>query len=638
MRVTRTSRRARFASMLIASLAALVSAPARDATATSTAAGPVLPPSLQNQLMRAYTGGKSVCSATPAHDGTAVYFSLALPASSSGPDASGLYRRDLTTGVATRLLPTPNEQNCGQFASNGSLFASRSGAGDLVVLDLVNRTRHQLCSSCAAVGPLRFSDDGRYLFSSLTDGRLIRYDHQTGLQQAVPDATGAPLSAWANDYSISGDGQRVAFASGSSGVVSQPATQPNSVYAYVSNFASGRTQLISWEASTPVFGDRPLISADGTHVTYLRFGPSGVGHVALVALQSGEQQLLSVTPGSAPGNGSSVPMAISANGDAVLFESVATDLVAGVTVQLPNAPPLLSEHSPLYYRDVRSAETVLVTRSTNDDRNATDGGGDATFDRAGDTVVFISHADDLVAGGPPNNLDHAYSFSMLTRSATLLSHDWPTPAPAFSPRISDRGGVIVFDLGGDFFGVPSLPYVAGFATTEGPAPAPLPTPGQTPGQVQSGGQTPGQTRSAGQTPGQVQSAGQSAGQVQSAGQSAGQVQSAGQSAGQVQSAGPTPGQIQSAVSSPPLAAAATEIGSPTTSASGSFTAGASGSSVLESAAPAMGSQTNSAQSGTLPVTGSSSGVTVVIGLLLLPLCGWVAWRLARKVNARPPRP
>ena len=104
MRVTRMSRRARFASMLIASLAALVSAPARDATATSTAAGPVLPPSLQNQLMRAYTGGKSVCSATAAHDGTAVYFSLALPASSSGPDASGLYRRDLTTGVATQRL------------------------------------------------------------------------------------------------------------------------------------------------------------------------------------------------------------------------------------------------------------------------------------------------------------------------------------------------------------------------------------------------------------------------------------------------------------------------------------------------------------------------------------------------------
>jgi hypothetical protein len=440
-------------------LLVVVAAAPEVASAASIAAVPVLPPSLQDQLLGANTGGKFVCSATPAADGTAVYFSLALPASSSGPDVSGLYRRDLATGVTAELLPLPNQAECGTFSNDGALFAYNSATSDLVLIDLVSGTRLQLCSLCAGGGPLRFSDNGRYLFFSPVDGRLIRYDHQTGVQQPVTDATGAPLHAFALDYSISGDGQRIAFATGTAGVVSQPATQPNFMYAYVSDFATGDNQLISLEASAPVFGDRPLISADGTRVAYFRFSSTGLGQAALVTLRSGEQQLISVTRQLVQGNGFSAPIAISANGNAVLFESTATDLVAGVTIQLPTAPTF-SDHGPLYYRDVAGGETVLVTRSVNGARNSTDGGGEAVFDRAGDTVVFISHADDLVVGGPPNPMDQVYTFSMSDRSTTLLTTDWPTPQLAASPRISGQGGAIVFDLAIDALGVAILPYVA----------------------------------------------------------------------------------------------------------------------------------------------------------------------------------
>jgi hypothetical protein len=147
----------------------------------------------------------------------------------------------------------------------------------------------------------------------------------------------------------------------------------------------------------------PIVSPDGRYVLFagtsanLIAGPAGLPmpqgfparmNVFVRDRQTGVTLLASVNAaGTAGGNGDSFPSALSSNGQFAVFESAASDLIAGDT----NAA------SDIFVRDTVNNTTLLVSVSTNGSvGNASS--RDATITPDGRYVAFVSAANNLVAG------------------------------------------------------------------------------------------------------------------------------------------------------------------------------------------------------------------------------------------------
>ncbi len=132
------------------------------------------------------------------------------------------------------------------------------------------------------------------------------------------------------------------------------------------------------------------------------------------------------------------PRAISPDGRYVLFESDATNLIAGMTSPFG---------TQLYVRDMQQGVTTLVTHSPSGLP-----GGDAEpnqyqFSRDGKTVVFVASADRLVADDRNGNSD-VFTYSMTTGAVTLVSAEatgaFPANGSSWFPAISADGRKVVF--------------------------------------------------------------------------------------------------------------------------------------------------------------------------------------------------
>ena len=145
----------------------------------------------------------------------------------------------------------------------------------------------------------------------------------------------------------------------------------------------------------------PVVSADGRYVLFassannlalLTNGASipeqspSVLNVFLRDRTSGATVLVSAnTSGSAGGDGDSLPLAVSSNGQYALFESIASDLVTGDT----------NNSKDVFVRDILNGITKLASVNT----NGTVGNGEsrtATMTPDGRYVAFVSLANNLV--------------------------------------------------------------------------------------------------------------------------------------------------------------------------------------------------------------------------------------------------
>ena len=116
------------------------------------------------------------------------------------------------------------------------------------------------------------------------------------------------------------------------------------------------------------------------------------------------------------GNGDSLPLAISTNGQYVLFESAANNLVEGDT----------NGAADVFIRDVTGGKTLVVSANTNGlPGNAIS--RKATMTPDGHFVAFLSSATDLVAGDT-NNLPDVFVRNMVSGVTTLASVDTGRPA------------------------------------------------------------------------------------------------------------------------------------------------------------------------------------------------------------------
>ena len=145
--------------------------------------------------------------------------------------------------------------------------------------------------------------------------------------------------------------------------------------------------------------------------------------------------------GTGGGNGDSFPTGISTNGQFALFESSASDLVAGDTNNVGG----------IFVRDLIGGTTTLVSVGTNSgNANGTSRGSVMTPD--GRYVAFVSAASNLVAGDT-NNIPDVFIRDLQAGTTTLASvgattNSNPPIAGAFSisesPEITPDGRYVVF--------------------------------------------------------------------------------------------------------------------------------------------------------------------------------------------------
>jgi hypothetical protein len=258
------------------------------------------------------------------------------------------------------------------------------------------------------------SADGRYVaFYSLatnlvagdTNGvaDIFVRDRLSGQTTRVSVSTaGAQGNGDSSGQSLSADGRYVAFASSASNLVSGDTNGATDVF--VHDRQTGQTTRVS-VSSSGVQGNgssvTPDISADGRYVVFQSLASNlvagdtnGLGDVFVHDRLTGQTSRVSVSSGGAQGNNSSNTPSISADGRFVTFSSSASNLVAGDT----------NANTDVFVRDLQTGQTSRVSVAS--------GGGQAN-DRStgshlsadGRYVAFLSFASNLVGGDTTNSSD-----------------------------------------------------------------------------------------------------------------------------------------------------------------------------------------------------------------------------------------
>ena len=156
---------------------------------------------------------------------------------------------------------------------------------------------------------------------------------------------------------------------------------------------------------------------------------------------SGTTTLLSVAPDGSPGSGASTDPIMTPDGRYVAFLSSATNLVDGTgTNGLPD----------LFVRDLVLATNYLISTGVTN-------GGNTAMTPDGRYVAFFSTSTNLVPGVPAGSKGEVYLFDRTmgtttwasTNAAALaLSYLGQSNAPSYHPRLSVDGQSVVFKIGG----------------------------------------------------------------------------------------------------------------------------------------------------------------------------------------------
>jgi Tol biopolymer transport system component len=261
------------------------------------------------------------------------------------------------------------------------------------------------------------------------------------------DPTSAPATALQagalQPGAASDDGRFVAFTSRSLDLVPG---QTGSIYdsnVFVFDSLTAAATLVSHALGAPLEGARgsdPRVSGDGRYVAFdsdAALVPGQTGgyntQTFLFDRLTGDVSLVSHTPGSPAGggNGRSVPFGVSRDGRYVLFDSLATDLVAG---QID-----ANNYRDLFLYDRQADASVLVTHVAGSATTTPTSGlflGDAALAADGDFVAYAHGATDLVVGqSDANDDDDVFVYDRASGTTALVSH-----AAASATATANRGG------------------------------------------------------------------------------------------------------------------------------------------------------------------------------------------------------
>ena len=241
---------------------------------------------------------------------------------------------------------------------------------------------------------------------------------------------------------ISQDGRYVVFESAAGNLI-DPQFQPGVFHVFLRDREKGTTRLLTTNANGEPANNtsgNPAISADGTAVAFesvatdlivaRESGRTSVG-IYSIQLGSGLRARLDVTSAGGLPVGPSASPAISADGRFVAFVSK-TDLTCGQVPACATEPSDTNAVADIYLRDARTNMTRRVTRS------ATGGDPDGpSYDPAisgdGRHLTFVSEASNLTRDHI-KRAAHVYVHDLATGISELVSRN-PTGQPGNGPSL-----------------------------------------------------------------------------------------------------------------------------------------------------------------------------------------------------------
>jgi len=374
------------------------------------------------------------------------------------------------------VSPTGEQADSNSFdpsvSADGSLVAFESLASNLVADDTNNtgdifiRDLHTGEVTRISTGPMGQESDGYSEGPAITpDGRFVTYnshgtnlvagdvngerdiflyDRETGVTELISvSSTGeqANSSSWLSR--LTNDGRFVVFLSTASNLV--PGDTNNQWDIFVRDRHEDATFRVSI-SSTGVEAEGtcayPDISGDGRLVTFISSAENlvagddnGYWDVFLHDRLTGETSLVSTGPLGVSGDQGSWNPSISADGNWVVYSSLATNLVAGD----------VNGEEDVFLYDVQSQQTSLV--SVNDaGEQADDGSGDVEISGDGRYVTYESDATNLVPGDT-NGVEDIFVYDRLAgevRRVSVGSLGQQADDDSEDPELSPGGRWVVF--------------------------------------------------------------------------------------------------------------------------------------------------------------------------------------------------
>ena len=254
-------------------------------------------------------------------------------------------------------------------------------------------------------GRIAISEDGRFVaFDSYADNLVANdtngvldvfvHDRMTGATERVSvDSAGVEGNDQSFFPAISGDGRVVSFHSKATNLVAGDTNGKEEVF--VHDRVSGVTERMNVD-SAGVEGNggafKSAINADGRFVSFYSTSRNLVANdinsmpdVFLRDRQNGTTELISVDSNGVQGDNGSFKSALSADGRFVVFDSFASNLVAGDT----------NTWSDVFVRDRQNGTTERVSVRTSG-KQGNDGSNRASISADGRFVAFTSFASNLV--------------------------------------------------------------------------------------------------------------------------------------------------------------------------------------------------------------------------------------------------
>jgi hypothetical protein len=274
------------------------------------------------------------------------------------------------------------------------------------------------------------TDDGRFVFFNSsatnlvggdTNGALDVYmrDTLTGTTTRVSTASdGSQATGASQNVDVTGNGAFIGFQSTATNLVGGDSNGFSDVF--VKNLSSGVVTRISVADDESQANGNSLVarlSDDGNRASFVSSASNltatdsngAVTDVFVRDIAAGTTTLVSASTGGGSGNGQSFGASISGNGRYVVFESSASDLVAGDTNGV----------SDIFVRDLQTNTTTRVS-AAGDGSQGNQLSSQSVISADGRYVVFMSLADNLVQGDT-NGLRDIFLKDMVTGNVTRLS-------------------------------------------------------------------------------------------------------------------------------------------------------------------------------------------------------------------------